>query len=144
MPNHDYEDLKSKIDSLAHELQKSRDLRRPAFESSSDGSPVKSPQQTFLPVCPICSGVGYHKHGDYTFPRDFLESGQPVHVIPPQVAHDRSPVYVTSTPVQQPVPVRLSSPAPPQTVMHEVSPQSQIGQMMNSAAYRFALQVFIP
>ena len=143
MPNRDYEDLKSKIDSLAHELQKSRELRRPAFESSSDGSPVKSPQQTFLPVCPICSGVGYHKHGDYTFPRDFLESGQPVHVIPPQVAHDSSPVYFTSTPVQQPVPVRSSTAAPQQTFTHEVSPQPQVGQMMNSPAYRYAFSVFI-
>ena len=51
---------------------------------------------TFIAVCPICSGVGYHKHGDYVF------HGEPVHVIQGNVARDDTqPIVVqASTPVK--------------------------------------------
>ena len=129
-----YEELKNKLDTLASEIRRKNDFRpnesstllttQPLTSTKAPQSILRSnhqreqPQQqpthaspSVVPVCPICSGLGYHRHGDYIFPRDFLESQSRVEYIPsraspaPITLVDPSPKILTSTPypaVQRP------------------------------------------
>ena len=120
-----YEEVKRKLDTLAKEVRESR--KRDAKQDSSRDQGhrtkpskakeppreyhtpepiyVSSPSTTVIPVCPVCDGVGYHKHGNYVFPRDFLSSKQHVRFVPAPTSLVSPPSAPTldaaSTPIHQ-------------------------------------------
>ena len=109
-PNRDYQELKDKFDDLTRELERTQDyvfspkqsysrhqrpnttfadLRetQPTFQRAPETQPtILTSPPTYITVCPVCSGVGYHRHGDYIF------TGEPVHMIKGNIVHDSTPV----------------------------------------------------
>ena len=119
--NRNYEDLKARLDMLELEMARGKNVG----PVTSGVSRSQQPETTIIPVCPICSGVGYHSHGEYTFPRDFLESAAPVNLLPSYVSPNRSPAFVTSTPnAAKNIPHHGVRGSPRETLIHSGLPAS--------------------
>lgn len=94
-------------ESLRFSVDRPRQTSAVPLRTHSEAQPTqymtRPSQPTYLAVCPICAGIGYHRHGDYVF------YGDSVQVIDGDVAngsntfgnHVSSPVHPVkvSTPV---------------------------------------------
>eukprot|EP00794_Sanderia_malayensis_P016131 gene16131-17757_t len=134
--NQHYEELKSRIDALARDMRMREDARPNITIPPTPSAQSHPTPSVITPVCPICSGTGYHQHGGYVFPRDFLDPGGSVTVFRPQesaIVKTPRPGFVTSTPHARETHIVHHSPTT--RVVHH-SPTTPIAYSADPKTYR--------